>query len=72
MQITKKERAAINSLKKLAKKWPKTLWLFSGAGSLCVMKFKPDGERACTPEGSMDDSYTVDIIKGIENDGGDW
>jgi len=74
MDITKKEEAAINALKKAAKKWPQSLWLFSADGALCVMKKKPDGSRAVRRLGgsdSIDPDYEIDIID-IENDGGAW
>jgi hypothetical protein len=71
MTPTKKEEAAIAELKKLAQKWPKSLWLFSASGTLCVMRCGPDGGQVTTPGGGMDQSYILDTIK-IPNDGGDW
>ncbi len=68
--LTSQEKAAIASLKKLAKTWPKSLWLFSASGTLCVMQKKADGERARIEDG-IDQEYVVTEIK-IENDGGDW
>lgn len=65
------ERRAINSLKRLAKRWPDSLWLFSASGSLCVMKLDVDGERYRTPDGGMEPAACVATI-GIPNDGGDW
>jgi hypothetical protein len=57
--ITKEEQRAIKSLERLAKKWPKSLSLFSNSGSLEVFK-------------DIDDSnYEVACILGIRNDGGD-
>ncbi len=57
--VTKEEQKAIASLKRLAKKWPDSLHLFSWSGSLMVMKRK------------YDKYITIDKIFGIENDGGD-
>jgi hypothetical protein len=72
MKITKEEKNAINTLQKLAKKWPSSLWLFSASGCLCVMKKKDNGERAILPDGlSMDQDYCINTID-IENEGGDW
>lgn len=71
MELTDEEKRAINALQSVAKNWPKTLWLFSASGILCVMKKTPDGERAIAQFGGMDQSYIVDRIN-IENDGGDW
>lgn len=62
LMLTLDEQTAIRSLKRLAKKWPKTLTLFSWSGSLCV--FKLDGKRTLS-------EATVTKIFGIPNDGGD-
>jgi len=64
------ERQAIKALKIAARNWPKSLWLFSASGTLCVMK-KVDGKRMETRDGGFDQDYIADEI-GIENDGGDW
>jgi len=79
--LTDEERKAIASLKRLAKKWPESLWLFSASGTLNVMKKHEDGYASCygdnvppsnsRTEGVCED-YIVDTINGIENDGGDW
>lgn len=71
MDITKKEESAVNALRKVAKKWPKSLWLFSASGTLCVMKYKSDRTRGITRFGGVDQDYIVDTID-IANDGGDW
>jgi hypothetical protein len=71
-QLTVKESQAIERLKRLAKKWPSTLWLFSASGTLCVMKKGADGNAAMTDSGGVDQDYLVDSIRGIDNDGGDW
>jgi hypothetical protein len=59
--LTDEEAAAIRSLKRLAKRWPQTLKLFSWSGSLCVM----DNDMEPTNAAILDDIY------GIPNDGGD-
>jgi len=75
--LTDEEVKAIRALKRAAKIWPDTLWLFSASGSLCVMRNKEDGNRACLIDGGLhpsegvDPDYIVDNID-IENDGGDW
>ena len=71
MYVTKKEQLAVNALKKVAKKWPKSLWLFSANGTLCIMKKDIDGHVAILPTLGVDPDYVVDTID-IENDGGDW
>ncbi len=71
MEITKEEEKAINALKKVAKKWPKSLWLFSASGTLHVMKKGENGEQVHLNNFSMDPDYTITSID-IQNDGGDW
>lgn len=71
MTPTPEERSAINSLKRVAKKWPKSLWLFSANGSLHVMRCGSDGTRVVTKDGGVDPDYSVGTIK-IPNDGGEW
>lgn len=65
------EQKAINALRRLAKTWPKSLWLFSASGTLCVMQRSPDGEKAKVRGGGMDQEYVLTTIN-IPNDGGDW
>jgi len=70
--LSKKEQAAIAALERLAKNWPKTFWLFSASGTLCVMRCGKNGEQVTTSEyGGMDQEYIVTTIS-IPNDGGDW
>lgn len=69
--MTTEERRAISSLKRLAKRWPQSLWLFSASGSLCVMRRGPDGGLARTADGGADPDYALATIN-IPNDGGDW
>lgn len=78
MTITIEEEKIIKSLKRLAKKWPKSLWLFSASGTLCVMKCNKKGEQAMNQPSypgelnlGVDQEYVIDTIK-IPNDGGDW
>lgn len=65
---------AVAALKRLAKRWPKTLWLFSASGTLCVMEKTSDGQVAMTEESNssfVDPDFCIAEID-IENDGGDW
>ena len=71
-ELTKDEKAAISALRRLAKKWPKTLWLFSASGTLTVMRCDENGEHAHLDSFGVDPDYIVDTIIGIDNDGGDW
>lgn len=58
--LTKKEQQAIAELEALAKRWPKSLKLFSWSGDLCIFKKDSDGRDA-----------HITSISGIRNDGGD-
>lgn len=69
--LSPEERKAIAALKRLAKMWPASLWLFSASGSLVVMRCNEQGEHAHRGEG-IDQDYIVATIQGIPNDGGDW
>ena len=74
IKLTKDEDAAINGLKRIAKKWPESLWLFSASGTLYVMRKKDGGyaHGGGNPSpGGVNPDYIVDKID-IENDGGDW
>lgn len=71
VELTEQEEKAIRALKRVAKKWPDTLWLFSASGSLHVMKKDEMGDCAVTERGGVDQKYSVTVID-IENDGGDW
>lgn len=71
--LTPDERRAIASLKRLAKRWPKSLWLFSASGSLNVMRCGADGARVHHrhPDCGVDQSYSLTTVD-LPNDGGDW
>lgn len=72
--LTTEERRAIAALKRLAARWPDSLWLFSAGGALNVMRRDEDGERAftrMTGNDVVDPEYRVADID-IPNDGGDW
>ncbi|MDX2458703.1 MAG: hypothetical protein QNM00_01310 [Gammaproteobacteria bacterium] len=77
IDLTDEETKAIASLERVAKKWPKSLWLFSASGSLNVMKKREDGTKAYLqpdPQNRgepVDQDYSITTIN-IENDGGDW
>ena len=59
IELTLEEQKAIAALQRLAKKWPKSLQLFSWSGSLTIMK--DNDVETCV----------VGNITGIKNDGGD-
>lgn len=73
-KLTKEERAAIRTLERLAKRWPKTLVLFGGAGALHVL----DREMAARYQEFDAKGQTSEWTKqaqiariGIDCDGGD-
>ena len=70
MEATLEEQKIIKSLKRLAKKWPKGLWLYSASGTLCVMRTGPNGV-VLNANGYIDQDYRLDSVN-IPNDGGDW
>jgi hypothetical protein len=63
--LTLEEHQAIRKLELLAKRWPKSLWLYSASGTLYVMRCGEDDPR------STEQKYAVISIN-IPNDGGDW
>lgn len=73
LKPTLEEKRAIDALKRLEKHWPKSLWLYSASGTLCVMRRDDQGNQAMLPGvgGGVDKAYKVDEIA-IPNDGGDW
>jgi hypothetical protein len=71
--LTREQRNAIRCLKRLARRWPKGIWLFSGESTLWVMRDPPEGEDTCEPGGgSVRQDLCVTAIPGIPNDGGGW
>jgi hypothetical protein len=62
--LNPEEQAAIRSLERLAKKWPKSLMIFGASGSLQVRRIPEDGEGGGY-------RFTVAEIVGIRADGGD-
>lgn len=73
IELTDEERRAIASLKRLAKRWPDTLWLYAGGSpdGIAILRTGGDGERVRDSRGSIDQAYVVDSV-GIPSDGGDW
>lgn len=65
------EEKAVKALERLAKRWPKSLWLFSANGTLCVMRCDEHGEHVLTQTGGVDQEYVIATID-IPNSGGDW
>lgn len=83
MNLTKEEKSAIRALRKVAGKWPKSLWLFAADGILYVMRKNEQGERVVTnnepyPDDipgwldGFDSNYVVNTIDGFDIEGGAW
>jgi hypothetical protein len=70
-ELSADEEKAIRSLKRLAKTWPKSLWLFSASGTLLVMRAGENGDHVHLPSDGVDPDYALTTIA-IPNDGGDW
>lgn len=68
--LTQEERETIAGLRRLAERWPKTLWVYCGSG-FHVMKTGPGGERMMTRGGGTDPRFVVANLD-IPQDGGDW
>lgn len=73
-ELTHEERLAIAALKRLAKRWPQSLWLFSAGSSLHVMRQPEDGKRhgSGVRGEQMDQELSITTIEGIPHEGGDW
>jgi hypothetical protein len=72
-EATDEEWKAIRALERLAKKWPRSIGLYSMSGSLCVMP--TDDAIRIKNHGSgegLDQDAIITTIQGISNDGGDW
>lgn len=71
---TDEERKAIAALKRLASKWPSSLWLFTASGTITVMRMGEDGAPVYAEDGGVDQRYILDRIDPllIRADGGDW
>lgn len=65
------EPQALSALARIAKRWPKSLWLWAASGSLHVMRCGEDGKRVMTSIGGVDPDYSVASIP-LPCDGGDW
>lgn len=72
IDLSEDEKKAIRSLKRLAKKWPSTLWLFAGNGGLHILKTGKEGEIVLKKHGGVDNDYVVDYVDDIYADGGDY
>lgn len=71
IELNDDERRAIAALTRLAKKWPKNLWILTNGFALYVMRCNEKGERAESPTKGYDPNYVVAAIS-IPCDGGDW
>lgn len=65
------ERRAVETLERLAQRWPKTLMLASMAGALHVIRLDDDDEPMAPDGIGLDPDASIATIK-IRNTGGDW
>jgi hypothetical protein len=70
IQLNREERLIIASLRRLAKRWPESLWVFCGEG-FCIMRCGPDGEHVEVNTGGLDPDMVVATVD-IPCDGGAW
>ena len=71
IELTEEEKKAMRVLKRAAKIWSDSLWLFTN-GTICIMRKGENGEHVTNRFGGMDQDYIVETIEGIGSDGGDW
>lgn len=71
MELTNAEQLAIELLKKAARHWPESLWIFAADGVLHVMKKDTEGRKRVSGTGTIDQSFGVASID-IETDGKGW
>jgi hypothetical protein len=72
MKLTKEERSAINTLIRLERRWPETLWIYTTGNGMHILKCGLDGKHIMNDQGVPDLDYEVRYITGIDNDGGDF
>jgi hypothetical protein len=65
------EKRVVDVLRRLARRWPSTLWIYVGDGTMNVMRCTEDGRHAETPSGGVDPYYILAEIN-IPSDGGGW
>lgn len=70
VELSKEELKTLRRLRKLAKEWPDTLWLFNN-GNMYVMRKKPE-DGSNMDKGGVDRAHLVEIISGMNSEGGDW
>lgn len=72
MKATKEEQNAINTLKRLEKRWPKTIWLFATGEAIHVFRCGENNEHVMSNTGAPDINYELAYLTKINNDGGDF
>jgi hypothetical protein len=71
IEVTEEERKAIAALKRLARRWPRSLTLLSYDGSLSVVH-TADRDYISDGDGTERQDRILADIDGIPNDGGAW
>lgn len=72
MEATKEEQNAINSLTRLGKRWPESLWIFATGNGMHILKKGENGEHVMDSQGVPDLDYEVGYVTDIDHDGGDF
>ena len=67
--LTPEERKAIRAIKRIAKTWPDTLWLFADGGAILFLRTGPGGRHVVDEHGCVDRSYEVGSVS-IPAEGG--
>lgn len=68
--VTEEERKAIAALKRVARRWPRSLTVASMAGTLVIVH--TGDPRFDHEDNVIRNEATLDYIDGIPNTGGDW
>lgn len=74
LELTADERRVVAALKRIAKRWPQSIWLYAAGGDLHVMRADEDGGHHYGGSGgrnAIDPAYALDVVR-IPSDGGDW
>src|SRR5690606_32963651 len=71
MKPTKKEAAAIETLRSALDTLPDSVWLYVADGCIHVMRNNKNGDRAVSDNGGMNQDYILASLP-CDIDGGDW
>jgi hypothetical protein len=72
LELTHDESKAIRKLQKVARTFPKSLFIFVGNGSFHILKNNDDGSPPYNSNGGVESKNIVATITGFTADGGDF